>query len=500
MPSSPCAPDLVTHLRTALGFRRVKVDRGSGDLQATFLDLSRHKFNRFENLPFFSVSEDLAAQGCDRVAAVLRDRILALKVHDRVSVATLPQEVAGLGDALEERDLQVAVFLPEDVARVRSGSFDDFLRHVSPQVPISVLSPYAVAGPVTGGQFFGRERDLRTIISQRGKSYAVTGVRKIGKTSVLLETKRRLDRQREPTEFVDCTGFESAEQFIANIVARLEGRGLRRIEMRGYRETLAEYLHRHAIKEGPLTLFLDEVDSLICLDRGAWTVSGVLRSAWQQGSCRLIVSGQPEVKKEIANRGSPYFNFLESLSLGCLTRKETRALVVDPMRGLGIRLDDEAEVVNLVFHETGGHPNLVQWLCHQALQEIDRRDGARILGQEELFGVRDDPEFRSFVLATFEFNTSYLGKAIVYALGLHDEDRRYTMRDVTECLQQHDIEFRAHYLVWQALGDLCSAGFLAREGKRYRFINHILLHVLFDTADAADLLAAVRDQIVRSGP
>ncbi|MEZ4613924.1 MAG: hypothetical protein R2867_00215 [Caldilineaceae bacterium] len=61
---------------------------------------------------------------------------------------------------------------------------------LSQQVSLSVLSPYETSKPVTGSRFFGREAEVRRIISSDA-NFAIMGIRRIGKTSLLKEIGER---------------------------------------------------------------------------------------------------------------------------------------------------------------------------------------------------------------------------------------------------------------------------------------------------------------------
>jgi hypothetical protein len=66
-----------------------------------------------------------------------------------------------------------------------------FLDLVCEQIPISSLAPYQISAPVERSGFFGHEREIDKILRQPEKNFAVIGVRRIGKTSLLKEMRHR---------------------------------------------------------------------------------------------------------------------------------------------------------------------------------------------------------------------------------------------------------------------------------------------------------------------
>ena len=66
------------------------------------------------------------------------------------------------------------------------------------QVPRAQLAPYETTKPVTGGQFFGRRSDINKVLQHPQTNYLFVGIRRIGKTSLLKEIQRRMDRIDPP--------------------------------------------------------------------------------------------------------------------------------------------------------------------------------------------------------------------------------------------------------------------------------------------------------------
>jgi AAA+ ATPase superfamily predicted ATPase len=71
------------------------------------------------------------------------------------------------------------------------------------------ITPYfPVGGPVSATDLVGREGYLRRLVDrlEDGQHVLVAGPRRIGKTSIILETLRRLRRRGAQTAYVDCLG------------------------------------------------------------------------------------------------------------------------------------------------------------------------------------------------------------------------------------------------------------------------------------------------------
>src|SRR3989441_12646891 len=73
----------------------------------------------------------------------------------------------------------------------------------------TVAPPYfPVGGPVPAADLVGRETYLRRLTErlEDGQHVLISGPRRIGKTSIILEALRRLRRRGAHTAYVDCLG------------------------------------------------------------------------------------------------------------------------------------------------------------------------------------------------------------------------------------------------------------------------------------------------------
>ena len=80
---------------------------------------------------------------------------------------------------------------------------------------------------MTGEQFFGRERELREIQQNASTNFLVVGNRRMGKTSLVREARRRAKRELpdgdETHLYFDCSVFRNKQEFYAEIIRGLDG-------------------------------------------------------------------------------------------------------------------------------------------------------------------------------------------------------------------------------------------------------------------------------------
>jgi len=165
-------------------------------LRVLYIDLSKLRLRFSDRSPFIEIpKEELRQQSPQRIMATLRDVILQLQVQDRIPIALLEGRSFELRRLANKPPYYTVVLDSEDMTRViesRAPS-DELLARIRYQVPLSFLSPYEASAPVTDSMFFGREYEIRTILTHPNTCYAIIGTRRIGKTSVLKEVKRRME-------------------------------------------------------------------------------------------------------------------------------------------------------------------------------------------------------------------------------------------------------------------------------------------------------------------
>jgi len=122
----------------------------------------------------------------------------------------------------------------------------ELLDIISAQVPISFLSPYETRSPVTGSRFFGREQEVSRILANPDTNHVILGIRRIGKTSLLREIERILKDRDSNTQvfYIECSDLLSSDDYIREVVRKLNPRELPRLEMQKYIFFFPNFLER----------------------------------------------------------------------------------------------------------------------------------------------------------------------------------------------------------------------------------------------------------------
>jgi len=462
------------------------------DFEYFIMDLSGWKLRFSDRTPVVWIeARRLEATPTDELVAAVQAMLHNQYYTQRLPILLLEGRSPPLRDALRLRLPYCALLDEDDVRQAMAKPVSErrLLETLCSQLPLASLSPYEISSPVAGSRFFGREYELRTILGHHETNYALVGVRRIGKSSLLLELKRRFEAMgHQAVYFFDCTDFGSAEDYIRAVATEVDVRERQRMSLQQFPNFLRVKSHKG---RSPLVFLLDEVERLIEVDRPArMALFDVLRASAIKGFCRYIMTGYRLLIDETLNANSPLFNFVTRQPLGNLTRDDTERLIVVPMENLGVSFERRSELLGQIYRQTAGHPNYVQFYCHSLVQLMDRENRRRI-GPQDLAVVHTDPEFERYVFRTFTANTNDLEKAVVYAMVL-DGEEAFTTRDVDVALKKRRA-FATSVQIDQACDKLLTACVLDKQGQSFSFAIPILNQLLKDHYDLDYLFGKARE-------
>jgi hypothetical protein len=258
------------------------------------------------------------------------------------------------------------------------------------------FNPYVAGAPVHDEEmFFGRkelvDRILQTV---HNNSLLIYGERRIGKTSIQHQLKKRLGELDDPLYefypvYVDLQGVPEtqffrtiAEDLFQELAPVLDG-------LRPAGDTAGDYSYRDFVgdvravlkvlgnrtpKNVRLVLLMDEVDELNDYDP---RINQKLRSLFMKNFAEnlvTVVSGV-EIKKTWEKEGSPWYNFFEEIEVEPFSPGEARELIERPISGM-FRID--ADVADRIIALTGARPYLIQKFCIALVTRLHRQRRRRI--------------------------------------------------------------------------------------------------------------------------
>ncbi len=258
------------------------------------------------------------------------------------------------------------------------------------------FNPYVAGAPILDdNMFFGRrelvDRILQTIHNNNLLMY---GERRIGKTSIQHQLKKRLRELRDPLYefhpvYIDLQGtsetrfFQTIAEEIFHELAPVLDCQKPGGDISGdysYRDFVRDIhavlktLKQRTSKKVKLVLLIDEVDVLNEYDP---RINQRLRSLFMKSfaeNLAAVVSGV-DIKKEWEGEGSPWYNFFEEIEVEPLGTHEAQELIERPIRGL-FRLDDGA--AERIIALSDGKPYLIQKLCVALVTRLHEQRRRRI--------------------------------------------------------------------------------------------------------------------------
>lgn len=249
------------------------------------------------------------------------------------------------------------------------------------------FNPYIAGGPVFSEElFYGRERLLQRILQTvHTNSLLLHGERRIGKTSILHQLRRRLEALDDPDYrflpvYVDLQGTPE-ERFFATLadpifdalgsLAAAPGtepaRRAPALSRPGYdHHDLVRELHgligalqAASRKRVRVVLLIDEVDELNDYDP---RVNQRLRSLFMKRFAESLVAvvAGVHIRRAWEKEASPWYNFFEEIEVEAIAPEDARELVLRPIRGV-FRV--EPGVAERIVEACAGKPYPIQRRC-----------------------------------------------------------------------------------------------------------------------------------------
>ena len=258
------------------------------------------------------------------------------------------------------------------------------------------FNPYVAGAPVFGDEMFFGRRDLINRILQtiHNNSLLLYGERRIGKTSLQHQLKRRLLGIDDPNYefhpvYIDLQGTPQeqffrtiAEDIVEELAPTLDGLALSGSTPSAYNyrdfvgdlRAVIRYLQSKSSRTVKLVLLIDEVDELNDYDP---RINQRLRSLFMKNFAEnlvAVVSGV-EIKKRWEREGSPWYNFFEEIEVTAFNPQEARELIRKPIDGI---FKFDADAVDRVISLTGGRPYPIQKMCGALVTRLHEQHRRRI--------------------------------------------------------------------------------------------------------------------------
>lgn len=245
----------------------------------------------------------------------------------------------------------------------------------------------------TDAAVFGRQSVFLSVLDlvRQGENVGIFGLRKTGKTSLLLKLQRHLAKKRsQRVEYIDCKSLAIEEARWTELLERIyqEVVGSRLPPYRRHRELVASFSEGLndwlTGKKKRLVLMFDEFESISPFSVRAphwkedfvvlWRVLGAYQSEHRNVS--FIFAGVSAAPVETARFGgvqNPLFAIVSPKYLTGFDRRDLEFMLATLGRACGLAFSEGA--VSYLAEQYAGHPLLTRLACshaHQALDSVER--------------------------------------------------------------------------------------------------------------------------------
>ncbi|MFB0545322.1 MAG: AAA family ATPase, partial [Anaerolineae bacterium] len=247
-------------------------------------------------------------------------------------------------------------------------------------------NPYIAGRPITGAEmFFGRKEALAAVINGLPNHFAIHGVRRIGKTSLLRQLEHQIEQLQDPGRFFIPVSlnlqrvpqerlFHSLASAIAdrcqaytsplNLIYNQKGpKDYDDFDLEDDIKAILAALKEATGKKGQIVLLLDEGDRINEYER---QTQHQLRSIFQgkvQEHLTLVWAGVSIAS--IKDDTSPWYNlFAREIRLAPFTEEDALALIQEPVKGI---YEYDTEAVRRILHYSQRQPYRIQQICHAVI-------------------------------------------------------------------------------------------------------------------------------------
>jgi AAA+ ATPase superfamily predicted ATPase len=341
--------------------------------------------------------------------------------------------------------------------------------------------PYAYLGPCRPDMFFGREKLLREILLDSQQGFAITGGRRIGKSSVLLKLKDMVERGQYPQVpyfplVIDCAMFNTYYKLLDEVTRLLLPELYYKIinkQIKSSNYSFDYVLSRSSVlKAKPILLLLDEVDSLINnIKQTNDPLFEDLRIAVNKKIVKLVIAGFREIYDVVSSYKHPSFNLCEKKQLGVLSESDVNKLLTIPFRAVKISFESKEQLIKEIFHKTSGHPSFVQFVAKQLF--LRRKNN--VIRRVDFHNLLDERLLIDHVLDHFLMNTNEAERQICLTM---IDYNFITLQNVKKVFQSQKRYTFNEAKIHKALTNLMMNSILIPEKNAYRFLNPLVVSVI----------------------
>lgn len=327
------------------------------------------------------------------------------------------------------------------------------------RISLGSASPFYTRAPVPDNMFFGRDREVREIMSRlHTHSIALIGGRRIGKTSIVTWLYRRFQKDASGyvPYYLDGHNSRDYASFFRMALRQWDLPRDSDTEPASF-ETVVETLQARHPDRLPVFLF-DEVDQLLDYDhQHDDALFRTFRKLSDTSRCRFVFVGERWLMRASTDPYSVLSGFAQPVLLEPVSQRVIREMVLEPFRQLNIWVADSDKIVEEIYQISAGHPNIAQIVCDALLHTLEAGNRrTHLLTYDHLVRVKRQREIQEQIVTTIWGQMNPLSKLITLIWPLPNEPDQAQVMSLSD-LEHHLRELGLKHLttsdlreaVWQ---------------------------------------------------
>ncbi|MDM8555750.1 AAA-like domain-containing protein [Desulfococcaceae bacterium HSG7] len=391
----------------------------------------------------------------------------------------------------------------------------------------SALCPFYHVGPCETEMFIGREELIENIVFGKKVAYAVSGGRRIGKSSLLFKIMHDVDQgifssiKYHPL-YIDCSNFTSFRELTDHITRKLFPQIYHTKRYLKKKNPLGRYtkkktgnkpppstekkknyltgrvdfeyiLSRTQLENKTLLLLLDEMDSLIkhakIKSKDSKRFFNSIRAETNTNRIKFIISGFRHVSNMINDSSHPFNNLCIGTQLDPLTENETFLLITRPLSKFDISIEAEDKIIHRIYESTGGHPSVIQFIARHL---FTHRQG-NVIKKNNLDNAFRDKDLINFVLDNFLMNTNALERLLCLFFLNKDE---ITLEPAIDVFKQKVIIIKnMDKKINDALRNLKYNNIFSQDENNFQFLYPMMKGILKNYYDAPNIRILLEQEV-----
>ena len=463
-----------------------------------YLDMSDIRIEVSEETPFFHIHPDtLKNLTIDEIFYHIKNSLYSKNLQEKICFIYFDGKNSILQELIKSSYLDVVLLCKTDITKLLSADHKRavLVKLILEQHGISIISPFSYTRIPIGAMFYGRKEQMNKLIRSNFEiNFAVVGSRRIGKTTLILNLKKYLEKEKmfRPV-FLDCYRIHTISEFITLIVSELDVRSSQKVNISTFHDFMTRMKSKYKKK---LILILDEIDELLEYDKTCnWQLSRIFHTMASEGVCKIIIAGYRRLYQEINNQHSPLFKYYEQIRLKELDDVFARQLILEPLDDIGIRIKDRSGFSEKIMVLTSNHPQFIQFFCSQLIDLLNKENRNNVT-VEDVIKVEQQNEYFHFVMDTLLMNTDHFQQLIVYEMAEYENfDEELVIKKLKE---NYQLDLSVTSIQKDCL-ELELGNILKRVGGGYKFAYPALPKILNNNYNLKFKKQSIAQEILSEG-